>query len=108
MQRGVASFLGAKTNNVTKPESQNTKAEKTIHKEELLDAYIKYSKCRGNAREIFKKRLEAILAAFNPEFDYDVLKYFNSSILIDEKCSKEKLDEIERITGYKFHDDNSL
>ena len=71
----------------------------------MLDAYVRYSRHRGDARVILKKCLEAILSAFNPNLDRNILRYFNSGILIDEKCSESKLKEIEEITGYKFEDD---
>lgn len=83
----------------------NSEDNKPIRKEEMLEAYIRYSKHRGNARVLLKQRLEAILAAFNPELDKNVLKYFNSGILIDENCSEEKLKEIEAITGCTFEED---
>lgn len=78
---------------------------KRIRREEMLDAYVRYSIHRGDARVILRKRLEAILSAFNPNLDRNILRYFNSGILIDKKCSESKLKEIEEITGYKFEDD---
>ena len=56
---------------------------------------------------LLKQRLEAILAAFNPELDKNVLKYFNLGDLIDKNCSEAKLNEIEAITGRKFEDESS-
>lgn len=80
--------------------------KKSIRREEMLDAYIRYSRHRGDARVILKKRLEAILSAFNPNLDRNVLRYFNSGILIDDNCSKSKLKEIEDITGYRLEKDS--
>ena len=85
----------------------NHEDNKPIRKEEMLEAYIRYSKHRGNARMLLKQRLEAILAAFNPELDKNVLKYFNLGDLIDKNCSEAKLNEIEAITGRKFEDESS-
>lgn len=85
----------------------NTEDNKLIRKEEMLEAFISYSTHRGDARVLLKQRLEAILAAFNPERYRDVLKYFHSGILIDENCSEAKLKEIEYITGRTFQDDPS-
>ena len=85
----------------------NLEDNKPIRKEEMLEAYIRYSKHRGNARVLLKQRLEAILAAFNPELDKNVLKYFNLGYLIDKNCSEAKLNEIEAITGRKFEDESS-
>lgn len=80
--------------------------KKSIRREEMLDAYIRYSRHRGDARVILKKRLEAILSAFNPNLDRNVLRYFNSGILIDDNCSESKLKEIEDITGYRLEKDS--
>ena len=80
-------------------ELMNIEGNKVIRREEILDAYINYSRHKGDARVILKQRLEAILFAFNQDLDRDVLKYFNSGILIDDYCSESKIKEIESITG---------
>lgn len=85
--------------------TMNYEDNKLICREDLLEAYIRYTKHRGKVRVLLKRCLEAILAAFNPDLDLSLLKYFNSGILIDENCSKSKLKEIEGITGFRFDEE---
>ena len=80
----------------------NSENNKQIGYKEMLDAYVRYVRHRGDARVILKQRLDAILSAFNPGMNRNVLNYFYSGILIDEKCNEAKIKEIEDITGKRF------
>ena len=85
----------------------NTENNKQIGYKEMLDTYVRYMSHRGDARVILKQRLDAILSAFNPGMNKNVLNYFYSGILIDEKCNDIKIKEIEDITGKRFEDHSS-
>ena len=82
----------------------NTENNKQIGCKEMLDTYVRYVRHRGDARVILKQRLNAILSAFNPGMNKNVLNYFYSGILIDENCNDVKIKEIEGITGKRFED----
>ena len=85
----------------------NTENNKHIGYKEMLDTYVRYMSHRGDARVILKQRLDAILSAFNPGMNKNVLNYFYSGILIDENCCDAKIREIENITGKRFEDHSS-
>ena len=85
----------------------NTENNKQIGCKEMLDTYVRYVRHRGDARVILKQRLDAILSAFNPGMNRNVLNYFYSGILIDENCNDVKIREIEDITGKRFEDNTS-
>ena len=85
----------------------NTENNKQIGRKEMLDTYVRYVRHRGDARVILKQRLNAILSAFNPGMNRNVLNYFYSGILIDENCNDVKIREIEDITGKRFEDNTS-
>lgn len=85
----------------------NTENNKQIGRKEMLDTYVRYVRHRGDARVILKQRLDAILSAFNPGMNKNVLNYFYSGILIDENCNDVKITEIEDITGKRFEDNTS-
>ena len=85
----------------------NTENNRQIGRKEMLDTYIRYVRHRGDARVILKQRLNAILSAFNPSMNRNVLNYFYSGILIDENCNDVKIREIEDITGKRFEDNTS-
>lgn len=85
----------------------NAENYKQIGRKEMLDTYVKYVRHRGDARAILKQRLDAILSAFNPGMNKNVLNYFYSGILIDENCNDAKIKEIEDITGKRFENRSS-
>jgi hypothetical protein len=85
----------------------NTENNKQIGRKEMLDTYVRYVRHRGDARVILKQRLNAILSAFNPGMNRNVLNYSYSGILIDENCNDVKIREIEDITGKRFEDNTS-
>ena len=85
----------------------NTEKNRQIGRKEMLDTYIRYVRHRGDARVIMKQRLDAILSAFNPGMNKNVLNYFYSGILIDENCNGAKIKEIEDITGKRFENHSS-
>lgn len=84
-----------------------TENNKQIGRKEMLDTYVRYVRHRGDARVILKQRLDAILSAFNPGMNKNVLNYFYSGILIDENCNDVKIKEIEDIIGKRFEDFSS-
>ena len=85
----------------------NTENNKQIGSKEMLDTYVRYVRHRGDARVILKQRLDAILSAFNPGMNRNVLNYFYSGILIDKNCNDVKIREIEDITRKRFEDNTS-
>lgn len=85
----------------------NAENYKQIGRKEMLDTYVKYVRHRGDARVILKQRLDAILSAFNPGMNKNVLNYFYSGILIDENCNDAKIKEIEDIAGKRFENRSS-
>lgn len=77
----------------------NTSRDKILGKRDLLIAYLVSMKYTGRARAIFRRRLEAILRAYNPECSAILIEDFAFGRMVDENCSEEKLKEIKEITG---------
>ena len=85
--------------------NKDTSDDRMLGKEDILDTYLLYMKQRGNSRSFLRERLQALLRAYNPQCGMNLLGYFPLGICIDEKCSDEKLQEIQEITGFKLGED---
>ena len=73
--------------------------EKVLGRRDLLNTYLAYMKYKGRASAILKRRLEALLRAYNPECSTIVIEDFVSGRMIDENFSEDKLNDIKEITG---------
>ncbi len=79
--------------------------DKMLGKEYILATYFLYMKRHDASRGVLKRRLHALLSAYNPDIREDWEHDFVFGNLIDEECSEEKLRLIEEIIGRKLYDD---
>lgn len=68
-----------------------TTDDRMLGKEDILDTYLLYMKQRGDSRSVLRDRLDALLRAYNSKCGKTPSQEFSLGILIDEKCSEEKL-----------------
>jgi hypothetical protein len=85
--------------------NKQTSDDRMLGKEDILDTFLLYMKQRGNSRSVLRRRLEALLQAYNPQCGKNLTGSFPLGIYIDEHCSDEKLQEIQEITGFKLGED---
>jgi hypothetical protein len=85
--------------------NETTSDDRMLGKEDILYTYLLYMKRHGNSRGVLKRRLNALLLAYNPELPEDWEYYFVLGYLIDKESSEEKLRKIEDIIGRRMYDD---
>ena len=85
--------------------NKKSSADRMLGKEDILDTYLLYMKQCGNSRGVLKRRLDALLCAYNPDCEKNATNDFPLGIFIDQNCSDEKLQEIQEITGFKLGED---